>query len=63
MTIYEDDPIKQVKFFSNKGFKWVHIVDLNAAFGKYDNKQVILQILKNMKNIKNNIKKLINHLY
>ena len=43
-------------FFSNKGFKWVHIVDLNAAFGKYDNKQVILQILKNMKNIKNNIK-------
>ena len=56
MTIYEDDPIKQVKYFSNKGFKWVHIVDLNAAFGKYDNKQVILQILKNMKNIKNNIK-------
>ena len=56
MTIYEDDPIKQVNFFLNKGFKWVHIVDLNAAFGKYDNKQVILQILKNMKNIKNNIK-------
>ena len=28
-------------------------VDLNAAFGKYDNKQVILQILKE---IKNNIK-------
>ena len=41
MTIYEDDPIKQVKFFSNKGFKWVHIVDLNAAFGKYDNKHVL----------------------
>ena len=53
MTIYEDDPMKQVNFFSNKGFKWVHIVDLNAAFGKYDNKQVILQILKK---IKNNIK-------
>ena len=50
MTIYEGDPIKQVKFFSNKGFKWVHIVDLNAAFGKYDNKQVILQILKQLKN-------------
>ncbi len=50
MTIYEDDPIKQVKFFSNKGFKWLHIVDLNAAFGKHDNKQVILQILKKMKN-------------
>ena len=43
ITIYEKDPIKQVKFFSNNGFKWVHIVDLNAAFGKHDNKKVILQ--------------------
>ena len=50
ITIYEDNPIKQVKFFLNNGFEWVHIVDLNAAFGKYDNKQVILQILKTIKN-------------
>ena len=50
MKIYEDDPIKQVKFFLNNGFKWVHIVDLNAAFGKNDNKKVILQILKTFKN-------------
>ena len=46
MTIYEDDPIKQVQFFFNSGFKWVHIVDLNAAFGKDDNKQIILEIIK-----------------
>ena len=46
MTIYEDDPIKQVNFFLNNGFKWVHIVDLNAAFGKNNNKKIILQILK-----------------
>jgi len=53
MTIYEDDPIKQVNFFSKNGFKWVHIVDLNAAFGKRDNKKIILQILKSFKkNIK-----------
>ena len=53
MTIYEDDPIKQVNFFSKNGFKWVHIVDLNAAFGKHDNKKIILQILKSFKkNIK-----------
>ena len=45
MTIYEDDPIKQVKFFLKKGFKWIHIVDLNAAFAKNDNKKIILQIL------------------
>ena len=50
MTIYENDPIKQVKFFLNNGFKWVHIVDLNAAFGKNDNKKVISQILKIFKN-------------
>ena len=50
MTIYEDNPIKQVKFFLDNNFKWVHIVDLNAAFGKYDNKEIILQILKKFKN-------------
>ncbi len=53
MTIYEVDPIKQVQFFSNNGFKWVHIVDLNAAFGKQDNKRIILKIIKFFKkNIK-----------
>mgnify|MGYP001321292117 CR=1 FL=1 len=46
MTIYEIDPINQVKFFLENGFKWVHVVDLNAAFGKNDNKKIILQILK-----------------
>ena len=46
MTIYEADPIKQVNLFLINGFKWVHIVDLNAAFGKQNNKAVILQILK-----------------
>ena len=53
MTIYEVDPIKQVNFFLKNGFKWVHIVDLNAAFEKKDNKRIILQILKTFKrNIK-----------
>ena len=49
MTIYEVDPIKQVNFFLKNGFKWVHIVDLNAAFGREDNKKIILQILKSFK--------------
>ena len=53
VTIYEVDPIKQINFFLKNGFKWVHVVDLNAAFGKYDNKKIILQILKTFKkNIK-----------
>ena len=52
-TIYEDDPIKQVNFFLQNGFRWVHIVDLNAAFGKQDNKRIILKIIKFFKkNIK-----------
>ena len=49
MTIYEVDPIKQIQFYINSGFKWVHIVDLNAAFGKSDNKKVILKILRTYK--------------
>ena len=53
MTIYEVDPIKQVNFFLTNGFNWIHIVDLNAAFGKNDNKKIILEILKSFrKNIK-----------
>ncbi|MGB9621326.1 MAG: geranylgeranylglyceryl/heptaprenylglyceryl phosphate synthase [Brevinematia bacterium] len=30
-TIYSDDPLELVKFFKNKGFKRVHIVDLEGA--------------------------------
>ncbi len=50
ITVYEEDPIKQVNFFFKKGFSWIHIVDLNAAFGKKDNKKIILQIIKKFKN-------------
>ena len=50
VTIYEYDPIKQVNFFLKNGFKWVHIVDLNAAFGKDDNKKIIQKIIKVFKN-------------
>ncbi len=49
MTIYKGDPIKQVKFFFDNGFQWLHIVDLNAAFGKQDNKKIILKILSKFK--------------
>ena len=53
VTVYEDDPIKQINFFFKNGFKWVHIVDLNAAFGKNDNKKIILKIIEVFKkNIK-----------
>ncbi len=44
-TIYERNPIKQVNIFVENGFNWIHVVDLNAAFGNQDNKAVILEML------------------
>ena len=49
ITVYQKDPIKQVQLFSTNGFNWIHIVDLNAAFGKQDNKKIILELLKKFK--------------
>ena len=48
-TIYERDPTKQVEFFISKGFSWIHIVDLNAAFENMDNKKLILKIVQKFK--------------
>ena len=48
-TIYERDPTKQVEFFISKGFSWIHIVDLNAAFDNLDNKKLILKIVQKFK--------------
>ncbi len=48
-TIYERDPTKQVEFFISKGFSWIHIVDLNAAFENLDNKKLILEIVQKFK--------------
>ena len=48
-TIYQQDPLKQVSYFIENGCKWLHVVDLNAALNTYDNKQIILDILKTFK--------------
>ena len=48
-TIYERDPIKQVEFFISRGFSWIHIVDLNAAFENLNNKKLILKIVQKFK--------------
>lgn len=50
VTIFNDNPVEQAKFFEKKGIKRIHIVDLDAAFGRNDvNKQTILDIRKNVK--------------
>ena len=44
-VIYNDNPVQQAKFFENEGCKRIHIVDLDAAFGKQENnKRTILDI-------------------
>ena len=44
-VIYNNDPVKQAKFFEKEGCQRIHIVDLDAAFGRPNvNKQTILNI-------------------
>ena len=45
-TIYSNNPLDQLSLFVNKGIKWVHIVDLNAALNKRSNKSIILKLIK-----------------
>ena len=50
LTIFNDDPVNQAKFFEKNGCERIHIVDLDGAFGRADiNKQTILNIRKNIK--------------
>ena len=50
LTIFNDDPVNQAKFFEKNGCKRIHIIDLDGAFGRPDvNKQTILNIRKNIK--------------
>ena len=47
--IYNTNPIEQAKFFEKEGCERIHIVDLDAAFGRRDvNKQTILDIRKSI---------------
>ena len=50
LTIFNDDPVNQAKFFEENGCERIHIVDLDGAFGRAEiNKQTILNIRKNTK--------------
>ena len=46
-VIFNENPIEQARFFESQGCKRIHIVDLDAAFGKNENnKSIILKIRK-----------------
>ena len=51
VTIYNEDPIEQVKIFKNAEFKTIHIVDLNAARGDVNDNLKIIQEISNIENI------------
>ena len=45
LTIFNDDPVNQAKFFEKNGCERIHIVDLDGAFGRAEvNKKTILNI-------------------
>ena len=46
-VIYNEDPLEQAKFFENQGCERLHIVDLDAAFGRPQvNRNTIINIKK-----------------
>lgn len=40
-TVYADDPARVARDFAGQGAAWIHIVDLDAAFGDGDNREII----------------------
>lgn len=49
VTIFNNNPVQQAKYFEDMGCKRIHIVDLDAAFGRPNiNKETILKIRKNI---------------
>ena len=48
--IYNDNPIEQAKFFEDQGCERIHVVDLDAAFGRSEiNKETIINIKRSVK--------------
>jgi phosphoribosylformimino-5-aminoimidazole carboxamide ribotide isomerase len=40
-TVYGDDPLAVARSFAEAGAEWVHVVDLDAAFGDGSNRELI----------------------
>jgi len=48
ITIFSDDPVKMALQFRNAGVKFLHVVDLDAARGDGDNREIIKTIAKEL---------------
>ncbi|HEU4561396.1 MAG TPA: 1-(5-phosphoribosyl)-5-[(5-phosphoribosylamino)methylideneamino]imidazole-4-carboxamide isomerase [Longimicrobium sp.] len=44
-TVYGDDPIAVARTFAEAGAEWIHVVDLDAAFGDGSNRALIRSIV------------------
>ena len=44
-TVYADDPVAQARAFIDQGATWLHVVDLDRAFGTGDNLEAVRSII------------------
>jgi phosphoribosylformimino-5-aminoimidazole carboxamide ribotide isomerase len=44
-TVYGDDPVAVAERFAEQGAEWIHVVDLDRAFGEGDNLAVVRRIV------------------
>jgi phosphoribosylformimino-5-aminoimidazole carboxamide ribotide isomerase len=44
-TVYSADPVAQARAFARAGARYLHVVDLDAAFRKGDNRRVIARVI------------------
>jgi 1-(5-phosphoribosyl)-5-[(5-phosphoribosylamino)methylideneamino] imidazole-4-carboxamide isomerase/N-(5'phosphoribosyl)anthranilate isomerase len=45
-------PVEAAQLFIDAGAEWIHLVDLDAAFSRGDNKEIIKSVIDNSKGIK-----------
>ncbi len=45
-TVYDVDPVEAARRFESEGADGIHVVDLDAAFGRGENRTVILKIVE-----------------
>src|SRR6185295_10099864 len=48
-TSYGDDPLAQAEAFISAGASWIHVVDLDRAFGEGDNSRVVADLASRLK--------------
>jgi len=44
-TVYGDDPLAVARSFADAGAEWIHVVDLDAAFGDGSNRALIRRVV------------------